>query len=139
MERVGPSLWLALLPLPTAFISFPVLFLIGEDAGRLAAQGVMALAWLSVLVASVRVLRRHWTGSPNQPTWSLLGAACVALASWLMFMHLGSPWQELMSEPQATPAMVAMDLVANFGPFLVSAVSACVVLVLFSSERPSGA
>jgi hypothetical protein len=130
--RIGPSILLALLPLPTAFLVLPLFLLVGDSPRFpiVLAPILMLLLWALVLVATVRALQRHWIGARVQPTWSLFGAGVVALASWGVLMELGAPWQDMMSMPHPTPTMVAMDTAANFGPLLASAAATWLMLVV---------
>ena len=129
--RMGPSILLALLPLSSALLALPLFLLIEDRPWFPVALSplLMLLLWALVLAATVRSLQRHWRSARLQPTWSLFGAGVVALATWLGLMELGAPWQDMMSMPAPTPAMVTLDIVANFGPLLASAVATWLILV----------
>ncbi len=131
--RIGPSILLALLPLSaTLFVAVLLYFLLPDLPWfpHAVDQILVLLLWILILAATVRSLRRHWIGARLQPTWSLFGAGVVALVTWVALMELGTPWQDMMSLPHPTPAMVALDVVANFGPLLVSPAAAWVILVV---------
>ena len=130
---IGPAFLLAISPVLGAI---PVLFsfwALGLYEG-VAHQIAPGLAWALGVLAVTGMLRRRWTGFGEQPLWSLICAAACAFASELVVGRFAGPWIDLMSEPEPTPTMVALDLFANFGPLLVGTGCAWVVLAL--ARRP---
>jgi len=138
-SRIGPSIWLALLPLPTGAVAILVSLATGRDFGYPEATIGVFGVWLLALMGTVGQLKRHWVGAAQQPTWSLFAAGFVAVLCWGALMEVGAPWQDLMSLPKPTPAMVLMDVLANFGPLIASAISAWVLLLVTGRGEASRA
>jgi hypothetical protein len=134
-DRIGPSIWLALLPLSGSILALPAFLIFGNRFGYPAIMIAMLAIWLLTLVGTIRHLKRHWVGAAQQPTWSLVAAGVIALLCWGALMNVSAPWQDHGSLPEATPAMVLIDIVANFGPLGASAICSWVFLVSSGRNR----
>lgn len=139
LERVGPAVCVSLLPLPFVLLVPLALFITDSEIRPGAAVVAYATAWAIGLAGIIRVLRKHWSGSAAQATWSLVGGALLALAVMAGVGLATAEWQDLMSQPDPTPFMVFLDLAATFAPLGAGSAAAWATLVCAAWARQSEA
>ena len=139
LERIGPSVLFAVLPLATTLATIPAYLLIGNEEGVLLRIVLLVSFWAVGAAGVVGLLRRNWSGESQHPTWSLAAAATAALLGLIASGQATEQWQDLMSLPQPTPLMVALDVTATFLPFITAAGCAWVVLMITGRPRGLGA
>ena len=139
LERVGPAVGVSLLPLPFVLLVPLGLFITNSEIRPGPAVVAYSAAWAIGLAGTIRVLRKHWSGSAAQTTWSLVGGALLAVAVMAGVGMATAEWQDLMSQPDPTPFMVFLDLAATFAPLGAGSAAAWATLVCAAWARQSEA